>query len=334
MLWGFVCLPLVAPNDKRGRERFVMARADTRGNDNGKTEPQISPEVENQAAELVGARAGDDERSGRRFGSSRVLTAADRERILKDARTVEFPVGLRGYERGAVDRYVERMSRLITELEMSSSPEAAVRHALDEVSEETRDILQRAHQTADEITARSRSKADDRLQQAERESEELHESALRRAAEARDAAKAEADQLRATADREVAEQRATADREIAALREKVARETQQLRATTEREADETLAAARRDADEMRDSAETRARELARSAETIWRERRRLIDDMRAVGDQLVAIGDAEGKRFPRFGEEGSEVAELLREPVATVAHGLTPEHHGHEAVPS
>ena len=322
MLWGFVCLPLVAPNDKRGRERFVMARADTRGNDNGKTEPQISPEVENQAAELVGARAGDDERSGRRFGSSRVLTAADRERILKDARTVEFPVGLRGYERGAVDRYVERMSRLITELEMSSSPEAAVRHALDEVSEETRDILQRAHQTADEITARSRSKADDRLQQAERESEELHESALRRAAEARDAAKAEADQLRATADREVAEQRATADREIAALREKVARETQQLRATTEREADETLAAARRDADEMRDSAETRARELARSAETIWRERRRLIDDMRAVGDQLVAIGDAEGKRFPRFGEEGSEVAELLREPGAAVATGL------------
>jgi len=311
-----------------------MARADMRGTEPGKTEPEISPEVESEAAELVGARAGDDERSGRRFGSSRVLTATDRERILKDARSVEFPVGLRGYERGAVDRYVEKMSRLITELEMSSSPEAAVRHALDEVSEETRDILQRAHQTADEITARSRSKADDRLQQAERESEELHESALRRAAEARDAAKAEADQLRETADREVAELRANADREIAALREKVARETQQLRATTEREADETLAAARRDADEMRDSAETRARELARSAETIWRERRRLIDDMRAVGDQLVAIGDTEGKRFPRFGEEGSDVAELLREPVAAVASVVAPEHDGHEAVPT
>ena len=209
MLWGFVCLPLVAPNDKRGRERFVMARADMRGTETGKTEPGISPEVESQAAELVGARAGDDERPGRRFGSTRVLTAADRDRILKDARSVEFPVGLRGYERGAVDRYVERMSRLITELEMSSSPEAAVRHALDEVSEETRDILQRAHQTADEITARSRSKADDRLQQAEHESEELHQSALRRAAEARDAAKAEADQIRETADREVAELRAT-----------------------------------------------------------------------------------------------------------------------------
>ncbi|HUB04407.1 MAG TPA: hypothetical protein VMA76_05030 [Solirubrobacteraceae bacterium] len=320
-----------------------MARADIRGSETGKTEPGISPEVESEAVELVGARAGEEERTGRRFGASRVLSAADRERILKDARTVEFPIGLRGYERGAVDRYVERMSRLITELEMSSSPEAAVRHALDEVTEETRDILQRAHQTADEITARSRSKADDRLQQAERESEELRESALRRAAEARDSAKAEADQLRETvdrelselrtnadrevaetretADREVAEMRATADREVAELREKAARETQQMRATTERETDEMLAVARRDADEMRDSAETRARELARSAETIWRERRRLIDDMRAVGDQLVAIGDTEGKRFPRFGEEGSDVAELLREPVATAGNG-------------
>jgi hypothetical protein len=356
MLWGFVCLPLVTPNDKRGRERFVMARADMRGTETGKMEPGISPEVESQAAELVSARAGDDERPGRRFGSTRVLTAADRERILKDARSVEFPVGLRGYERGAVDRYVERMSRLITELEMSSSPEAAVRPALDEVSEETRDILQRAHQTADEITARSRSKADDRLQQAEHESEELHQSALRRAAEARDAAKGEADQLRetadrevaelretadrevaelrATADRDVAEQRATADREVTALREKVARETEQLRATTQRDAEETLATARLDADEMRESAETRARELARSAETIWRERRRLIDDMRAVGEQLVAIGEAEGKRFPRFAEEGSEVAEMLREPIAAVANGVTPDRDGHEAVPT
>ena len=74
--------------------------------------------------------------------------------------------------------------------------------------------------------------------------------------------------------------------------------------------------ARRDAEETIEEAETRARELARSAEAIWRERRRLIEDMRAVGDQLVAIGEAEGKRFPRFGEEGSDVAELLREPAA------------------
>jgi DivIVA domain-containing protein len=320
-----------------------MARAEPGGNEAGRTkDAEISPEVESQAAELVGAR--EDERAGRRFGSSRVLTAADRDRILKDARTVEFPVALRGYDRTAVDRYVERMSRLITELEMSSSPEAAVRHALDEVSEETRDILQRAHQTAEEITARSRAKADDRLQQAERESEELHESALRHTADEQDAARQEAARLRAealrevaelreTADREVAELRETADREVAALREKTARETQHLRATTERETEEMRATARRDAEDMVESAETRARELARSAETIWRERRRLIDDMRAVGDQLVAIGDTEGKRFPRFGENGSEVAELLRGPGSSVGAGLMQARDSPAAVP-
>jgi len=310
-----------------------MARADDGGNQAGREKDvEVTPEVESQAAELVGARAKEEERAGRRFGSSRVLTAADRDRILKDARTVEFPVALRGYDRTAVDRYVERMSRLITELEMSSSPEAAVRHALDEVSEETRDILQRAHQTAEEITARSRSKADDRLQQAERESEELHESALRRAAESQAAAAQEAGQLREEAAREVAELRETAGREVAAAREKAARETQHLRAITERETEEMLATARRDAEEMVESAELRARELARSAETIWRERRRLIDDMRAVGDQLVAIGDTEGKRFPRFGEEGSDVAELLRDPGSAVAAGLMQEQGSPEAV--
>ena len=47
--------------------------------------------------------------------------------------------------------------------------------------------------------------------------------------------------------------------------------------------------------------------------------------MRAVGEQLVAIGETEAKRFPRFGEEGSEVAELLRDPGAEVAAGLIQE---------
>ena len=48
---------------------------------------------------------------------------------------------------------------------------------------------------------------------------------------------------------------------------------------------------------MLEAAETRERDLTRSVETIWRERRRLIDDVRTVGDQLVAIGETEAKRF-------------------------------------
>jgi hypothetical protein len=51
-----------------------------------------------------------------------------------------------------------------------------------------------------------------------------------------------------------------------------------------------------------DAAESRAQELSHSAETIWRDRRRLIEDVKAVGEQLVSIGEAESKRFPRFAE--------------------------------
>jgi uncharacterized protein (DUF885 family) len=44
-----------------------------------------------------------------------------------------------------------------------------VKAAVAQVSEETRGILERAHETAEEITARSRARADDRIQEAEAE---------------------------------------------------------------------------------------------------------------------------------------------------------------------
>jgi cell division septum initiation protein DivIVA len=220
------------------------------------------------------------ESSTRRLPSS-IVSAPERERLIKQARDTEFPVGLRGYDRVAVDRYVEHVNRLLAELEISSSPESAVRHALDEVSEETRDILQHAHDTAEEITARSRSRADDRLQQAEQEAKELRATALREAQETRDAANREAEEAR----------------------EAARRESEQLRSAAQRDIDELRASARSESEEMLEAAETRSRDLARSAEAIWRERRRLIDDMRGIGEQLVAIGDVEGKRFAKLADE-------------------------------
>jgi DivIVA domain-containing protein len=91
---------------------------------------------------------------------------------LASVRDVNFPVALRGYDRDAVDAYVRDVNRIIAELQVGRSPQSAIRHALDQVSEETRGILERAHETADEITARSRAQADDRLQWAEREARE------------------------------------------------------------------------------------------------------------------------------------------------------------------
>jgi len=291
-----------------------MASSEMRENDSERaTQTAAMSDGEATASELVGSGTAED-RSARRFASSRVIGAADRERMLKEARDIDFPIGLRGYERAAVDRYVERVTRLITELEMSSSPESAVRHALDEVSEETRDILQRAHETADEITARSRAKADDRLQQAEREAKEMLEAAQQEAQETRDAARHdahelremttdEAQNLREISQREADELRERTTQEMVELRETAARDARQLRATAQREADEMRGSARREADAMLESAETRTRDLTRSADSIWRERRRLIDDMREVGEQLVAIGEVEGKRFPRPAED-------------------------------
>jgi cell division septum initiation protein DivIVA len=284
-----------------------MARAEMRdsGTGNG-TASGNHGEGDAALAAGQGAATKDDQRM-KRFPSSRVAPE-ERERLIRNARDVDFPIALRGYERMAVDRHVEQLNRLIAELEMSSSPESAVRHALDEVSEETRDLLQRAHATAEEITARSRAKADDRLQLAEREAQELREAARREAQELREAARAETEQLREEAIREAqglrdaaqhesTELRQVATQEVTQLREAAARDTQELRSAAQQEADEVRGSARRDADRMLEDAEARARELGRNAEAIWRERRRLLNDMRTVADQLVAIGEAEAKRF-------------------------------------
>jgi cell division septum initiation protein DivIVA len=279
-----------------------MAQSETSGSESLRDTSTPTPATEGGALDTTGSREHNGERTMRRLPSS-VVSAPERERLIKQTRDTEFPVALRGYDRAAVDRYVEHVNRLLAELEISSSPESAVRHALDEVSEETRDILQHAHDTAEEITARSRSRADDRLQQAEQEAKELRAVALREAQETRDAAHREAEETREAARRESAELRETAASEAAELRDTATRESQQQRTAAQREAEELRASARGESEEMLEAAETRSRDLARSAEAIWRERRRLIDDMRGIGEQLVAIGDVEGKRFAKLADE-------------------------------
>jgi cell division initiation protein len=92
----------------------------------------------------------------------------------------DFPVGLRGYDRMAVDAYVQQTAQLVAELQATRSPEAAVRRALERVGEQISGILQRAHDTAEEITAQSRREAEDRLEKARVEAAEVAASAQRR----------------------------------------------------------------------------------------------------------------------------------------------------------
>jgi ElaB/YqjD/DUF883 family membrane-anchored ribosome-binding protein len=88
-------------------------------------------------------------------------------------RDTSFPVAFRGYERGAVDRYVAKMAELVAELEATQLRETVVERALEEVGEQTSGILQQARDSADEITSKSRSQAEGRMQRAEREAANL-----------------------------------------------------------------------------------------------------------------------------------------------------------------
>lgn len=93
----------------------------------------------------------------------------------------DFPVALRGYDRAAVDAYVSRVIQLVDELEARQTPDGVVKRALEQVGEETGEILKRAHETADEISSRSRSQAAGRVRQAEQEAEQIVSDAEERA---------------------------------------------------------------------------------------------------------------------------------------------------------
>jgi DivIVA domain-containing protein len=92
----------------------------------------------------------------------------------------EFPTAMRGYERAAVDDYMQQMAQLVAELQATRSPEAAVRRALERVGEQISGILQRAHETAEQITAQSRSEAEERLEQARAEAAQIAGAAEQR----------------------------------------------------------------------------------------------------------------------------------------------------------
>src|SRR5436189_275156 len=72
-----------------------------------------------------------------------------RDHVPADIRNVQFPVSVRGYDRDAVGTYVKRVNHVIAELEVSRSPRAAVRHALDRVGKQTEAEIASARDKAD-----------------------------------------------------------------------------------------------------------------------------------------------------------------------------------------
>ena len=149
--------------------------------------------------------------------------AAVKEQADADPGEPDFPHVLRGYDRVAVDAYIAQSRQLIADLRSISSPEAAVRRALERVGEEVSAILQRAHDTADKITTHSRSEAEERLMAARDEAGRLKAEAEREL----EVARRDGAEIRARAEQQLTELDAETDR-IWAERHRIVEDAREL----------------------------------------------------------------------------------------------------------
>ncbi len=188
-----------------------------------------------------------------------------RDHVPAELRDVSFPVSVRGYDRRTVDAYVQRVNRVIAELEMSRSTEAAVKHALDRVGEQTSGILQRARAAAEEITADAREEAEQTTARARAEAERLVVNARAEAAELVANAKAEAGEILARSRAEAAGRLQQSEEEVAALREQ---------------------------------ADAWMRQLHLDTEAISDKRRKLLSDIREMAAQFEEVAGWAAARFP------------------------------------
>jgi DivIVA domain-containing protein len=223
-----------------------------------------------------------------------------RVHVPAELRDVQFPLAVRGYDRAAVDAYVKRVNHLIAELEVSRSPRAAVRHALDRATEEVSGILQRAQETAEEITASARKEAE---QSAARTSTQ----AAKVLVDAND----KADRTRAEADELLAKAKAEAEKTLAAARA----EADEILTRARAEGGERLQRSEKELAVLRELAEARMRDLQADTETVWEERRELLDDISRMAGRLTELASEAAARVPlrepgeREGVSQPEVAE-------------------------
>jgi DivIVA domain-containing protein len=200
--------------------------------------------------------------------------SSELRRVPAEIRDVSFPLSVRGYERAAVDAYVTRVQRVIAELEITRSPEAAVRHALEQVGEQTRGILERAGETVQEITVAARREAEERTASAKGEAEDIFAKAKTEADEVLSRSKAEAKATIEQSRKEAAKHLQRTEEEAAALREE---------------------------------AEARMSELHADTEAIRQERSQLLEDIREIAARVEEAASGADARFPR--REPAESAE-------------------------
>jgi DivIVA domain-containing protein len=164
-----------------------------------------------------------------------------RDPLPAEVRDPSFPHSVRGYDRHAVDGYVERVNRLIAEMQVSGSPRAAVRHALDRVGEQTSGILQRARETAEEVITSAREEAEDTTGRAKAGADEIVAGAEAEAREIKARAQQEADDTVAHARVDVEGRIRRAEEEMAALEQQSRERLEAMQADMAAIADERAA---------------------------------------------------------------------------------------------
>jgi DivIVA domain-containing protein len=199
-----------------------------------------------------------------------------RDAVPAEIRDVSFPVSVRGYDRRAVDEYVKQVNRVIAELEVGRSPQAAVRHALDRVGEQTSGVLKRAGETAEEIVAGARTEAAETIASAKSDAEKIRVDASSQADETIARARSEGEETTARANAE-------AEEVLARSRAEAADHLKQVQ-------DEVKA--------LQDSAEKRMRELETDTDAIRKQRGELVEEIRQLAGRLEEIVGGAGARFP------------------------------------
>ena len=195
-----------------------------------------------------------------------------RQHVPADIRSVSFPVSVRGYDRAAVDAYVKRVNRVIAELQVGRTPQAAVRHALDRVGQQTIAVLQEARESADKLLEAAREEADESKEQAKAEAAKLVVNAS-----------AEADRTRAEAEEVLKQAREQGDDILARTRAEAELKRKQ--------AEDEIAA-------LREAAEKKMRELETDTEAVRSERKQLLDDVDSMAERLRELARAAASRVP------------------------------------
>lgn len=85
----------------------------------------------------------------------------------------------------------------------------------------------------------------------------------------------------------------------------------EVTAKSRSEADDRLQAAIRESHEITVSAKAGLHELDADTDRVWGERHRIIEDARALAEELLCLADAAAERFPPTEEAGVEDAAPL-----------------------